>query len=102
MLAYLTPLAVRGRLLMQRMLRQIIAALLAALPFSVVPVLAVQSQPPRQQLIAKSNWKFFLGDPGDAEALSFNDSAWRIVDVPHDWSIEEAPNEKNSTGSGGG
>jgi beta-galactosidase len=43
-----------------------------------------------------------LGDPANAEALSFSDSAWRTVDLPHDWSIEGAPNEKNLTGSGGG
>ncbi|WP_188555494.1 glycoside hydrolase family 2 TIM barrel-domain containing protein [Edaphobacter dinghuensis] len=63
---------------------------------------AEQSRSPRQQLNADANWKFLLGDPANAEAPSFQDGSWRTVDLPHDWSIEQAPNEKNATGSGGG
>ena len=63
---------------------------------------AAQPQSPRQQINADANWKFFLGDPAGAEATSFSDSAWRTVDLPHDWSIEGVPNEKNLTGAGGG
>jgi len=59
-------------------------------------------QSPRQEMSADANWKFFLGDPAGAEAMSFSDSTWRTVDLPHDWSIEGAPDEKNLTGSGGG
>jgi beta-galactosidase len=33
-------------------------------------------------------WQFNLGDVPGAEAPNFNDSAWRTLDVPHDWSIE--------------
>jgi beta-galactosidase len=53
-------------------------------------------------LRADSNWKFFLGDPTEASAPSFNDAPWRTVDLPHDWSIEGAPDPKNATGAGGG
>ena len=35
------------------------------------------------------NWRFHRGDAPGAEAASFDDSAWRILDVPHDWSIED-------------
>src|SRR5206468_8470431 len=31
------------------------------------------------------------GDAAGAEAASFDDSAWRVLDVPHDWSIEDLP-----------
>jgi len=34
------------------------------------------------------NWKFFKGDQPGAEKSDFNDSGWRILDLPHDWSIE--------------
>ncbi|HWC15540.1 MAG TPA: glycoside hydrolase family 2 TIM barrel-domain containing protein [Terriglobales bacterium] len=72
-----------------------------AILFSSVPFWA-QPQSPRQVLDGDFGWRFFLGDPADAETPSFNDAAWRSVDLPHDWSIEEAPNENNPTGSGGG
>lgn len=34
------------------------------------------------------DWRFHLGDPKDAQAASFDDKAWRLLDLPHDWSIE--------------
>ncbi|GAA0069815.1 hypothetical protein UT300003_13380 [Clostridium sardiniense] len=34
------------------------------------------------------NWKFKLGDESGAEAKDFNDSKWRSLNLPHDWSIE--------------
>ncbi|MGC4048895.1 MAG: glycoside hydrolase family 2 TIM barrel-domain containing protein [Paludibaculum sp.] len=61
-----------------------------------------QPNPPRMELSADSNWKFLLGDPGGAEARSFDDAGWRKVDLPHDWSIEGMPAKDNPTGSGGG
>jgi beta-galactosidase len=33
-------------------------------------------------------WRFRIGDPPTAMEAGFDDSGWRIVDVPHDWSIE--------------
>ncbi|HEY6448061.1 MAG TPA: glycoside hydrolase family 2 TIM barrel-domain containing protein [Acidobacteriaceae bacterium] len=35
------------------------------------------------------NWRFHRGDVSGAEAPDFDASAWRILDVPHDWSIED-------------
>jgi beta-galactosidase len=34
------------------------------------------------------DWKFFLGDPQGAQSPDFNDNDWRLLDLPHDWSIE--------------
>lgn len=34
------------------------------------------------------NWRFHLGDVPDASQKEFDDSAWRLLDLPHDWSIE--------------
>src|ERR1700677_625852 len=87
---------------MQRTSRQVALLLLAALWLSTVPGWGAQTASPRQQLTADYGWKFLLGDPADAAAQSFQDSGWRTVDLPHDWSIEQAPNDKNATGSGGG
>lgn len=47
-------------------------------------------------------WKFKLDDVGDACQLSFNDSQWRDIDLPHDWSIESAPVQENPSGNDGG
>ena len=34
-------------------------------------------------------WKFYLGDLGNAESSNFNDSSWRNINLPHDYSIEQ-------------
>ncbi len=38
-----------------------------------------------------SDWKFNLGDVSGAESATFDDSQWRSLDLPHDWSIEDFP-----------
>lgn len=56
----------------------------------------------RRQLPMDSGWRFSLGDPEEAEKITFDDTKWRTLEVPHDWSIEGAFDEKNSTGGAGG
>jgi beta-galactosidase len=56
----------------------------------------------RRTLPIESGWKFSLGDPPGAEKIDFVDAKWRILDVPHDWSIEGPFDEKNPTGGAGG
>lgn len=48
------------------------------------------------------DWKFQLGDVSGAEAVGFDDSSWRKLNVPHDWSIEGEFSEKNPATPGGG
>jgi beta-galactosidase len=38
-----------------------------------------------------SDWRFHRGDAQGAESVDFDDSGWRTLDVPHDWSIEDLP-----------
>jgi beta-galactosidase len=38
-------------------------------------------------------WRFWRGDGVGFERPEFDDSAWRAVDVPHDWSIEDLPDQ---------
>ncbi|MEN6309739.1 MAG: glycoside hydrolase family 2 TIM barrel-domain containing protein [Anaerohalosphaeraceae bacterium] len=38
-----------------------------------------------------SDWRFLRADAPGAERPEFDDSGWRILDVPHDWSIEDLP-----------
>jgi beta-galactosidase len=56
----------------------------------------------RERLSLDFNWKFQLGDQKSAEKISFDDSNWRILDLPHDWSIEGKYDENEPTGSSGG
>ncbi len=41
-----------------------------------------------------SGWKFNRGDVSGAEMASFDDSQWRVLDLPHDWSIEDLSAEQ--------
>jgi len=77
---------------------------ISAMPAMLVTIPAAAAQPQRSrlELAADSNWKFVLGDPGGAEARSFEDANWRTVELPHDWSIEGRPSKDNPTGSEGG
>ena len=36
-------------------------------------------------------WRFHRGEGEGFESPNFDDSTWRIVDVPHDWGIEDLP-----------
>jgi beta-galactosidase len=47
-------------------------------------------------------WKFYAGETEDVQSTSFNDSDWRTVNLPHDWSIEGNFNKNNSSFSRGG
>ncbi len=44
------------------------------------------------------DWRFHRGDTQGAEAIDFDDSSWRTLDVPHDWSIEDLPVVADETG----
>ena len=57
---------------------------------------------PRYHALMDQNWKFLLGDPADAEGVSFDDHTWRSLDLPHDWSIEGDFDKTAPTGGGGG
>lgn len=48
------------------------------------------------------DWRFAQGDFPLAIGAGFDDSAWRTVNVPHDWSIEATPQPDHPAGAGGG
>ena len=45
----------------------------------------------RTSILFDSSWRFHLGDMQDVEKHDFDDSSWRSLDLPHDWSIEDIP-----------
>ena len=40
-----------------------------------------------------SDWRFLKADAPGAEIPDFDDTTWRLLDLPHDWSIEDLPQE---------
>lgn len=49
-----------------------------------------------------NGWKFFLGNDSTAMNEKFNDSGWRTLTLPHDWSIELPFEEKAAATTQGG
>jgi len=46
-----------------------------------------------------AGWRFNRGDAPGAELSIFNDAVWRMLDVPHDWSIEDLPANTETVGT---
>ena len=57
---------------------------------------------PRERMDFNDDWKFHLGDVPDASSPDFDDSSWRLLDLPHDWAIEGDFSKDNPSGIGGG
>ncbi len=82
------------------------AAVAAAVPASAYPAQTTKSKPivwpqgaPAQERTQafNDNWRFHRGDAAGAESESFDDTPWRLLDVPHDWSIEDIPQAIDGT-----
>jgi len=64
--------------------------------------LAADSPSPRVVKLFDDDWRFFKGDAPGADAVEFDDSQWRKLEVPHDWSIEGPFDQSNPTRGAGG
>ncbi len=71
----------------RKMVRMMVVVLLVGL---VLTVNAGTDSPRRRQPLM-TGWKFLRGQADGAEKPAFDDSKWRRVDLPHDWSIEDLP-----------
>jgi beta-galactosidase len=60
------------------------------------------AQSPRSILNFNKGWKFFLGNDSSAISLNYNDAKWRVLDLPHDWSIEGKFSETHPATNQGG
>ena len=60
--------------------------------------------PPRiahgRDLPFDQDWRFHRGDVSGAENPNFDDSQWRKLDLPHDWSIEDLTPVAEASGEG--
>jgi len=46
---------------------------------------------PRSRILFDFDWLFHRGDITGGETLEIDDTQWRTLDLPHDWSIEDIP-----------
>src|ERR1019366_479562 len=80
-------LVVTGRTLL------VIAALTAALP-------GWSAEPVRERRNFDDGWSFHLGEAHGGEQPGLDDSGWRKLNLPHDWSIEGPYSSANASGTG--
>jgi beta-galactosidase len=64
---------------------------LAAFTLLILNSSLVAQNSVNRPLLFDSGWKFHRGGALSAEKPDFNDSEWRRLDLPHDWSIEDLP-----------
>ena len=66
-------------------------------PLLIVPAATLQAQSKAglRSVSFDNNWYFIKANPSGAETVNFDDSKWRKLDLPHDWSIEDLPNQDN-------
>ncbi len=70
--------------------------------FTLITLAAAGQNTGRTRTSFNEGWRFFQGDQVAASKGDFNDSGWRSLNIPHDWSIEGPFSEKNPAGVGGG
>lgn len=74
---------------MKRLLSLLAAALLASSALAQ-----------RQEQLLDTGWRFSKSDAGAAMNPAFDDSGWRAVRVPHDWSMDEPFSAEYGSGNG--
>jgi len=57
----------------------------------------MQNSPQNRSMRIDFDWKFSIGDHDGAEIEGYDDSSWRSLDLPHDWSIEGEYSKDNPT-----
>lgn len=63
--------------------------ILAILFFILKSISAVaQTTQVREKLLFNTDWKFTLSDNPEYRNREFDDASWRMLSLPHDWSIE--------------
>ncbi|TNF40544.1 MAG: glycoside hydrolase family 2, partial [Bacteroidetes bacterium] len=81
--------------------RQKISRLLIAVILMAV-VNGCSRPEPRTHVSFNQGWKFALAAGDEAAQPGFDDSGWRELDLPHDWSIEGEFSQDNPATPGGG
>ncbi|HEX8020733.1 sugar-binding domain-containing protein [Mucilaginibacter sp.] len=62
--------------------------------FSLIAGISVSHAQDSRAISFDRNWRFKKDTIYGAERPGFNDTDWRTLNLPHDWSIEDLPNQK--------
>ncbi|HKV41452.1 MAG TPA: beta-galactosidase GalB [Blastocatellia bacterium] len=74
-----------------------------AMALSMVCAVNISANPrPDRTVSFNQGWSFHLGDVANGQAPDLDDSQWRKLNLPHDWSIEGEFSETNPATPGGG
>lgn len=80
-----------------------ILSLFALLCFSFsINSIAQSTEKETRRTLINYNWRFALGEQANASNASFDDKNWRVLNLPHDWSIEGAYDKEAPAGGSGG
>lgn len=86
---------------MKRILTASISCLLLAWTTACTPS-APDREADTRSLDFTADWAFRLADDTAAAQLSYDDSGWRRLNLPHDWAVEGDFSKDNPSGTGGG
>jgi beta-galactosidase len=82
--------------------RSAILTVLAVAILVMAGLSACSTEEPRDRSGFNTGWRFSLAGNDDSRMGDFDDSGWRLLDLPHDWSIEGEFSETNPASAGGG
>ena len=68
----------------------------------IIQACTTNKPPVRQISDFTEDWKFSLSDDPLASNVKYDDSQWRKLNLPHDWSIEADFSVENPASPGGG
>lgn len=64
------------------------------LPTILFTFSCVVQKPSEREINFNTDWKFIRTDISGAEQLAYDDSDWRLLNLPHDYSIEDLPTKE--------
>lgn len=83
------------------MKRTIVISVLMILSFTIAKCDNASERNNEREIINFNfSWKFHKGDLPDGQFINLDDSEWRLLDLPHDWSIEGPFSGDNSSCTG--
>jgi beta-galactosidase len=62
---------------------------LTVLSFLLLSCRWEEEKTPTRTVSFNANWRFHIGDVSGSSQPEKNDTGWKIVDIPHDWSIDD-------------
>ncbi|MEO6733833.1 MAG: glycoside hydrolase family 2 TIM barrel-domain containing protein [Ferruginibacter sp.] len=64
--------------------------------FSCFVLCKAQNSPDNRSRLFDADWRFLKDSTINASGTAFDDSKWRVLDLPHDLSIEDLPSQSDS------